>query len=93
MKTSTSSGGGPCLSRPDAGSRLSRVHSLQARIQRAAAESGVKHVSLELAGKNAMLVFPDADLEKAAVGAVMGMNPTWSGWSCGRGHGFSCTSP
>jgi len=52
-------------------------------IQRAAAESGVKHVTLELGGKNAMLVFEDADLEKAAAGAVAGMNFTWSGQSCG----------
>ncbi|GAA1025387.1 MULTISPECIES: aldehyde dehydrogenase family protein [Amycolatopsis] len=52
-------------------------------IQRAAAESGVKDVSLELGGKNAMVVFPDADLEAAAAGAVFGMNFTWSGQSCG----------
>lgn len=52
-------------------------------IQRAAAESGVKHVTLELGGKNAMVVFDDADVEKAAVGAVAGMNFTWSGQSCG----------
>ncbi|MGO1561264.1 MAG: aldehyde dehydrogenase family protein [Actinomycetaceae bacterium] len=52
-------------------------------IQRAAAESGVKHVTLELGGKNAMVVFPDADLEAAADGAVAGMNFTWSGQSCG----------
>jgi 2-formylbenzoate dehydrogenase len=52
-------------------------------IQRAAAESGVKQVTLELGGKNAMLVFGDADLEKAAAGAVAGMNFTWSGQSCG----------
>jgi acyl-CoA reductase-like NAD-dependent aldehyde dehydrogenase len=52
-------------------------------IQRAAAESGVKHVTLELGGKNAMVVFEDADIEKAAAGAVNGMNFTWSGQSCG----------
>jgi acyl-CoA reductase-like NAD-dependent aldehyde dehydrogenase len=52
-------------------------------IQRAAAESGVKHVTLELGGKNAMVVFADADVEKAAAGAVAGMNFTWSGQSCG----------
>lgn len=52
-------------------------------IQKAAAESGVKHVTLELGGKNAMVVFPDADLDRAAVGAVNGMNFTWSGQSCG----------
>ncbi len=53
-------------------------------IQRDAAESGVKHISLELGGKNAQIVFPDADLEKAAQGAVSGMNFTWTaGQSCG----------
>ncbi|WP_084211814.1 aldehyde dehydrogenase family protein [Pseudonocardia acaciae] len=52
-------------------------------IQRAAAESGVKDVTLELGGKNAMVVFADADLEAAAEGAVFGMNFTWSGQSCG----------
>jgi 2-formylbenzoate dehydrogenase len=52
-------------------------------LQRAAAETGVKQVTLELGGKNAMVVFDDADLEKAAAGAVAGMNFTWSGQSCG----------
>ena len=52
-------------------------------IQRAAAETGVKQVTLELGGKNAMVVFDDADLDKAAAGAVFGMNFTWSGQSCG----------
>ena len=52
-------------------------------IQRDAAEIGVKDISLELGGKNAMVVFPDADLEKAAAGAVFGMNFAWSGQSCG----------
>ncbi len=52
-------------------------------IQRSAAEVGVKQVSLELGGKNAMIVFADADLAAAAAGAVLGMNFTWSGQSCG----------
>ncbi|MFC5993612.1 aldehyde dehydrogenase family protein [Pseudonocardia hispaniensis] len=52
-------------------------------IQRAAAETGVKDVTLELGGKNAMVVFADADLDRAAEGAVFGMNFTWSGQSCG----------
>lgn len=53
-------------------------------IQRDAAETGVKHVSLELGGKNAQIVFEDADLEAAAAGAVAGMNFTWvAGQSCG----------
>jgi len=53
-------------------------------IQKDAADAGVKHVSLELGGKNAQIVFADADLEKAARGAVSGMNFTWTaGQSCG----------
>ena len=51
-------------------------------IMRAAADR-LKHVSLELGGKNACIVYPDADLEKAARGAVGGMNFTWCGQSCG----------
>jgi betaine-aldehyde dehydrogenase len=54
-------------------------------IQRSAAESGyVKHVSLELGGKNAMVIFPDVDLETAVEGAVFGMNlSVCQGQSCG----------
>lgn len=53
-------------------------------IQRQAAESGVKYVSLELGGKNALIVMPDADLAKAADSAVFGMNYTaTAGQSCG----------
>jgi acyl-CoA reductase-like NAD-dependent aldehyde dehydrogenase len=43
----------------------------------------VKHVSLELGGKNPLLVFPDADLDLAVDGAIRGMNFTWQGQSCG----------
>ncbi len=52
-------------------------------IQRAAAEVGVKHITLELGGKNPMIVFPDADLDQAVRGAVAGMNFTHQGQSCG----------
>jgi acyl-CoA reductase-like NAD-dependent aldehyde dehydrogenase len=52
-------------------------------IQRAAAESAVKHVSLELGGKNPLVVFPDADIEKAVEACVAGMNFSWAGQSCG----------
>lgn len=52
-------------------------------IQRAAAEVAVKHVTLELGGKNPMIVCPDADLDAAAAAAVRGMNFTWQGQSCG----------
>jgi aldehyde dehydrogenase (NAD+)/betaine-aldehyde dehydrogenase len=52
-------------------------------IQRAAAETGVKHVSLELGGKNPLIAFPDADPDAVAKAAVGGMNFTWQGQSCG----------
>lgn len=52
-------------------------------IQRTAAESCVKHVSLELGGKNPIIVFPDMDVEAAADAAVAGMNFAWQGQSCG----------
>jgi len=43
----------------------------------------VKHVTLELGGKNPILVFGDADLDAAVEGAIRGMNFTWQGQSCG----------
>jgi len=52
-------------------------------IQRAAAEVAVKHVTLELGGKNPMIVFPDTDPDEIAKAAVGGMNFTWQGQSCG----------
>jgi betaine-aldehyde dehydrogenase len=52
-------------------------------IQRAAASVCVKNVSLELGGKNPMIVFPDVDPELAAEMAVAGMNFAWQGQSCG----------
>jgi 2-formylbenzoate dehydrogenase len=53
-------------------------------IQRAAAEEGVKNVTLELGGKNALIVMPDGDLDAAVDGAVYGMNLGVSqGQSCG----------
>jgi betaine-aldehyde dehydrogenase len=52
-------------------------------IQRAAAEVAVKTVTLELGGKNPLIVFPDADVDAAIDGAVRGLNVTWQGQSCG----------
>ncbi|MFI6956554.1 aldehyde dehydrogenase family protein [Nocardia sp. NPDC050408] len=54
-------------------------------IQRRAAESGyVKSLSLELGGKNAMVVFPDVDIDLAVEGAIFGMNlDVCQGQSCG----------
>ena len=53
-------------------------------ITRAAAEVHVKHVSLELGGKNPLIALPDADAAAVARAAVGGMNLTSSaGQSCG----------
>src|SRR5437667_8341749 len=52
-------------------------------IQRAAAEGGIKHVTLELGGKNPLIAFPDMDPDKVAAIAVAGMNFAWQGQSCG----------
>ena len=43
-------------------------------VQRAAAEGGVKHVTLELGGKNPLIVFADADVDKAVDGAIRFFN-------------------
>lgn len=52
-------------------------------IQRDAAEVGVKDVSLELGGKNSMIVCPDQDAGVAAAAAVKGMNFLgWQSQSC-----------
>jgi acyl-CoA reductase-like NAD-dependent aldehyde dehydrogenase len=65
--------------------RLSFVGSARTgmAIQRSAAEVAVKHVSLELGGKNPFIVFGDASVEKVATAAVAGMNFSWQGQSCG----------
>jgi len=64
--------------------RLSLIGSVPTgrAIARAAADK-LKHVTLELGGKNACVIYPDADLTKAIPGAVGGMNFTWCGQSCG----------
>jgi acyl-CoA reductase-like NAD-dependent aldehyde dehydrogenase len=53
------------------------------RIQERAATSAVKAISLELGGKNPIVVYPDADLDLAIDGALRGMAFTWQGQSCG----------
>ncbi|MCC6709751.1 MAG: aldehyde dehydrogenase family protein [Gammaproteobacteria bacterium] len=40
-------------------------------------------VTLELGGKNPLVIYPDADLDAAIGGAVAGMNFWWAGQSCG----------
>ena len=52
--------------------------------RRITAAAGIKCLSLELGGKNPLIVFPDVDIDKAAAAAVAGMNFTVSqGQSCG----------
>jgi betaine-aldehyde dehydrogenase len=51
-------------------------------ILRGAADT-LKPALLELGGKNALVAYPDADLEALVQGAVRGMNFTWAGQSCG----------
>jgi betaine-aldehyde dehydrogenase len=64
--------------------RLSLIGSVPTgrAIAKGAAER-LKHVTLELGGKNACVIYPDADLPRAIAGAVAGMNFTWCGQSCG----------
>jgi betaine-aldehyde dehydrogenase len=47
------------------------------------AADGLKPVLLELGGKNALVAYPDADMDKLVNGIVGGMNFTWAGQSCG----------
>ncbi len=47
------------------------------------AAEGLKPVLLELGGKNALVAYPDADIDKLVNGIVGGMNFSWSGQSCG----------
>jgi betaine-aldehyde dehydrogenase len=51
-------------------------------IQRAAADT-LKPTHFELGGKNALLAFPDSNIEKLIAGVTRGMNWTWAGQSCG----------
>ncbi len=46
------------------------------------AANGLKHVTLELGGKNPIVIFPDADPRQAATAAIKGMNMNRQGQSC-----------
>lgn len=53
-------------------------------VMKLSAEGGIKQITLELGGKNPMIVFPDVELDKAVESAVVGMNFHWcQGQSCG----------
>jgi acyl-CoA reductase-like NAD-dependent aldehyde dehydrogenase len=53
------------------------------RMQQEAAQSSIKVVTLELGGKNPIIVFEDADRGAALDGVLRGMNFNWQGQSCG----------
>lgn len=53
------------------------------RILAQAAGTAVKTITLELGGKNPLIVFPDANMDAAVDGALRGMNFRWQGQSCG----------
>ncbi|MBJ8348257.1 aldehyde dehydrogenase family protein [Antrihabitans sp. YC2-6] len=65
--------------------RLAFIGSAQTgrAILRRGAEINVKSITLELGGKNPLVVFPDADVDTAVEAALRGMNFTWQGQSCG----------
>lgn len=48
-----------------------------------AAADKIMPVTLELGGKNPLVICADAPVEKAALAAIHGMNFTWAGQSCG----------
>ena len=53
------------------------------RIINRASEVTLKTITLELGGKNPIVVLPDADLDLAIEGALQGMNLNFQGQSCG----------
>ncbi|RLA43223.1 MAG: aldehyde dehydrogenase [Gammaproteobacteria bacterium] len=64
--------------------RISLIGSAQTgRAIAATASQRLKHVSMELGGKNACIVYPEANIAEASAGAVAGMNLAICGQSCG----------
>jgi betaine-aldehyde dehydrogenase len=53
------------------------------QIQARAADVGVKTITLELGGKNPILICPDADLDAALDGVIKGMRFNFQGQACG----------
>lgn len=81
------SGGAECgktLSSHPLVSKVTLVGSLPTgrAIQAAAAET-LKLTAFELGGKNPLIGYPDADLNRLVDGVVAGMNWSWCGQSCG----------
>jgi betaine-aldehyde dehydrogenase len=64
-------------------SRIGFIGSVETgRLIAKGAAEGLKRVSLELGGKNPIIIFPDADPKKAASAAIKGMNMNRQGQSC-----------
>ncbi len=64
-------------------SRIGFIGSVETgRLVAKGAAEGLKRVTLELGGKNPIIIFPDADARKAATAAIKGMNMNRQGQSC-----------
>ncbi len=64
-------------------SRIGFVGSVETgRLVAMGAAQGLKRCTLELGGKNPIIIFPDADPAKAAAAAIKGMNMNRQGQSC-----------
>jgi betaine-aldehyde dehydrogenase len=75
--------GGALVAHPDVAmvALIGSVPTGRAVLRSAAA--GIKPTLLELGGKNALIAFGDADVQRVAAAIVAGMNFTWCGQSCG----------
>lgn len=64
-------------------SRIGFIGSVETgRLVAKGAAEGLKRVTLELGGKNPIIIFPDADPKRAAAAAIKGMNMNRQGQSC-----------
>jgi betaine-aldehyde dehydrogenase len=64
-------------------SRIGFIGSVETgRLVAMGAAEGLKRVTLELGGKNPIIIFPDADPKQAACAAIKGMNMNRQGQSC-----------
>jgi betaine-aldehyde dehydrogenase len=78
-----SAGAGSAMVRHPLVERIGFVGSVETgRIIAREAAEGLKEVTLELGGKNPIIIFPDADPVAAAKAAVKGMNMNRQGQSC-----------